>query len=369
MSNGMKPVTQQGRPLMTQSALLAGHKNTSRDLSEGVASSFPLISLRGGKWRYRWQGNETVVNDPTTGFAAPTLEVVLVSASKTLTKMWYKDPYAEGQRRPPDCWSSDGKVPDAAVPEPVSDVCLTCPKNAFGSVITPAGKKAKACQDRRRIVIAPATDLENEARGGPIMLSIPPGSLKNSQAYGDWLDENNLAYYGCVTQLSFDQNVSHPKVEFTYLRPLDDDDVRTVLSLRGSEAVKRILDSQFNPESPEAMPPADAEDQTSSSQQTAPKPAPKPQQQARPAPQQATPQSNGAKPATTAAKAGISAAVRTPATPPPSTRTVQTPGARPVKPPTESLKVAAPEPEEEEDAVARAPSPLDDAFAKLMDTE
>lgn len=350
MTNGVKPVTG-GKTIMTQSPLLTGHK-PNRDLSEGVANSFPLISLRGGKWRYRWQGKEDVING-ANGFASPVLEVVIVDASKTLTKMWYKDPYAEGQRKPPDCWSSDGKVPDAAVPEPVSDVCLTCPKNAFGSVITPAGKKAKACQDRRRLVLAPAPDLLNEAKGGPIMLSIPPGSLKNSQAYGDFLDENGLAYYGCVTQLSFDQQVSHPKIEFTYLRPLDDDDVRTILSLRGSEAVKRIINSQFNPESPEAKVPADVEDQ--------------PPQTAQTPTQQATPQGNGAaKPATAAAKAGITEAVKKPATPPPSTRTVQTPGARPVK--AESLKVDQPE-LEEEDTVAKAPSPVDDAFAKLMDIE
>lgn len=356
MSNGIKPVA--GGPPLTQSALLSGHKSSSRDLSEGVANSFPLISLRGGKWRYRWRGNEQVINDPKTGFAAPTLEVVIVDASKTLTKMFYRDPYAEGQNRPPDCWSSDGKVPDAAVPEPVSEICLTCPKNAFGSVITPAGKKAKACQDRRRIVVSPAIDLENEAKGGPILLSIPPGSLKNSQAYGDWLDENNLAYYGCVTQLSFDQQVSHPKVEFNYLRALDDDDVRTVLGLRGSEGVKRILNSQFNPDSPEAKVPADAEDQ---------KPAP---QTARPA--QASPKpapagtTLGGKP--TATQAGINAAMKKPSAPPPSARPVQTaqPGAHAIKP--DSLKVA-PAAEREEEDNERAPSPMDDAFSKLMGME
>lgn len=347
MSNIVKP-----GQVMTQSALLKNFKGTSRDLSEGVAQTFPLISLRGGKWRYRWHGQENVINDPKSGFAAPTLEVVIVDASKTLTKMFYVNPYAEGQRKPPDCWSSDGKIPDAAVPDPVSEICLTCPKNAFGSAITPSGKKAKACQDRRRIVITPAVDLENESKGGPIMLSIPPGSLKNSQAYGDWLDENNLAYYGCVTQLSFDQNVSHPKIEFTYLRPLDDDDVRTVLSLRGSEGVNRILNSTFNPTSPENVVANEPEPEPE------PAPAPKP-----------TPKSNPV-------KAGINEAIKTPATPPPSARPVQTtatkplqatPAARPVKP--ESMTLGAPAAVEEEEEDEKAPSVMDDAFAKLMNLE
>lgn len=334
MSN-IKPIP--GRPPLTQSSLLVGHKGSSRDLSEGVALSFPLISLRGGKWRYRWRGEEQVINDPSTGFAAPTLEVVIVDASKTLTKTWYKDPYAEGQNKRPDCWSSDGKVPDAGVPEPVNDICLTCPKNAFGSSVTPAGKPAKACQDRRRVVIAPSHDLENDARGGPILLSIPPGSLKNSQGYGDWLDENNLAYYGCVTQLSFDQQVSHPKIEFTYLRALDDDDVRTVLSLRGMEQVKRILNSQMNVDGPDEPEQATAPETTQ-------------------APAQAQAQAPAAKPAP---KTGIAEAVKKPAAPPPSARPVQTkptPGARPVTP-------ASNEPEE------KASSPVDDAFAKLMNIE
>lgn len=345
--------------VMTQSSLLKNFKGTSRDLSEGVANTFPLISLRGGKWRYRWHGQENVINDPKSGFAAPTLEVVIVDASKTLTKMFYVNPYAEGQRKPPDCWSSDGKVPDAAVPDPVSEICLTCPKNAFGSAITPSGKKAKACQDRRRIVITPAVDLENESKGGPIMLSIPPGSLKNSQAYGDWLDENNLAYYGCVTQLSFDQNVSHPKIEFTYLRPLDDDDVRTVLSLRGGEAVNRILNSTFNPTSPENVVTQGNEE------------VPEPEPEQAPAPQP-TPKSNPA-------KAGINEAIKKPATPPPSARPVQTTATKPLQAaqpaarPITSMTLATPaegvEEVEEVEEDEKAPSVMDDAFAKLMNLE
>jgi hypothetical protein len=364
MSNGIKTVQTPGVP--TQSALLKNFKSSSRDLSEGVAITFPLISLRGGKWRYRWQGKEDVIADPDTGFAAPALEVVIIDASKSLTKMFYKDPYAEGQRKRPDCWSSDGKVPDPTVPEPINEICLTCPKNAFGSAITPSGKPAKACQDRRRIIIAPATDLENDAKGGPIMLSIPPGSLKNSQLYGDWLDENELAYYGCVTQLSFDQKVSHPKVEFKYLRPLDDDEVRTVLSIRGSETVKRILNMSFNPESAENQVTEEPEE-TKASTTLTPKPAPK--LAVTPQSNPATPAPAAKAPAATAAKAGISEAVKKPATPPPSTRTVQTPqpAARPVKAsPLRAQLQASLEAEEEDE---EAPSPMDDAFAKLMNLE
>jgi hypothetical protein len=360
MNNGLRTIPGQA---MTQSSLLKNFKGTSNDLSDGVTITFPLISLRGGKWRYRWKGEENVINDPNTGFASPTLEVVIISASKTLTKMFYQDAYAEGQRRRPDCWSSDGKVPDATVPEPVNEICLTCPKNAFGSAMTPAGKPAKACQDRRRIVIAPATDLENESKGGPIMLSIPPGSLKNSQAYGDLLDENNLAYYGCVTQLSFDQKVAHPKIEFTYLRPLDDEDVRKVLSLRGSEAVKRIFNIAFSPENPENQ----VNEETAPAPQPAPKLAEKPVPTTpSPAQSRVAPKSNPA--ATTTAKAGISEAVKKPAAPPPSTRPVQTtqtaqPGARPVT-------AKAPEPKVEENGEdEKAASPMDDAFAKLMNIE
>lgn len=354
-------VNQKAGGALTQSSLLKGFKGASRDLSEGVTVTFPLISLRGGKWRYRWKGEETVISDPDNGFAVPALEVVIIDASKTLTKMFYADPYAEGQRKRPDCWSSDGKVPDPTVPEPVSEICLTCPKNAFGSVITPSGKAAKACQDRRRVVISPATDLENEEKGGPIMLSIPPGSLKNSQAYGDWLDENDLAYYGCVTQLSFDQKVAHPKIEFKYLRALDDDEVRTVLSLRGSEGVKRILNLAFNPESPENQVTTEADAPTPP--KSAPKPAPAPA----PAQPKVTPAS---KPAMATAKTGITEAVKKPAPPPASQRTVQTtkqPAARAVNPNSPlraQLQASLDEGEDEQ-----APSPMDDAFAKLMNLE
>jgi hypothetical protein len=88
-----------------------------------------------------------------------------------------------------------------------------------------------------------------------------------------------------------------------------------------------------------------------------------PEQAAAAEPAQA--QAPAEKPVTQAAKTGIAEAVKKPAAPPPSARpvqtksTAQTPGARPVTP--------ASKPVEEENE--KAPSPVDDAFAKLMDIE
>lgn len=374
------------------------------DLGGGILPSFPVLSIRGGKWRVRFRGEETLVTDDR-GYPKPDIDVVIINSPRHKSKAFYAQGYNEDDPGiSPTCWSSDGKVPDASVPEDQlqNDVCATCPRDKIGSRVTDAGKKTKECGDHKRVVVVPASDILNEAFGGVMLLRVPASSLKGLQAYGDYLKSNRVLYFGCATVLTFDPDPSFPRIQFEFARPLDDTEVQMVLELRETDQVKRILNEEIavtDPSTaevinePEDTPESSAQSEVVQPQRAQPQVHMVPQatqrpvqpQQPRPAtPPAATPTkpalaqptqqtSNvrpigaafGGKPTATPVTRGlttkpistINSAVAKPATPPVSTRTVAQPQ-RVVQPPQQEMFP--------EETVGIVPDELDEKFGKLM---
>ena len=291
--------------IMQQSALFDQLPAEWDDLTANVAISFPILGIKGGKWHYRFRGEESILLDAQGRFPTPAVQVVILKAQKELSRTYYASGYVEGVNAPPDCWSSDGVAPDSSVAQPINPVCATCPCDAWGSGATPAAPKAKACQQRRRTVVVPySSDLTNEAGGGPILLSVPPGSLTNQVAYGNMLRDNRIHYAGVVTELSFtqDPSIAFPKIEFNYVGSLNDDEARVIIEMRGHEQVDRILQSKMVPaemeppgnvpqdgSTPPPRPAAQAQPQTRAPVPPRPSVVRPPVAQQQPQPQQAAP--------------------------------------------------------------------------------
>ena len=94
--------------------------------------------------------NEDGTYGPDPGGAeepAPTLNVVVVEPGLR-GRIFYDGPYADNNRRAPDCWSNDGKKPDVSIEKPVSGSCGTCPKAAKGSDASSAYPERRACQEQ-----------------------------------------------------------------------------------------------------------------------------------------------------------------------------------------------------------------------------
>jgi len=211
------------------------------ELTAGVSGGFGIISFRGRVWRVKYKGEEHVITDDS-GEPRPSLEVVLLKASKAVSKQFYAKQYEEGDAAEPDCWSADGIVPDPSVMNPVSTSCATCPNNVFGSKITDTGSKAKACSDIRRVAVVPYPDIKNEAFGGPMLLRVPPSGLTEMAAMATKLKASGIPYYGVVVKLSFDLDASYPKLKFTPLRAITDTaEAQTIMELRNSPEVDYII--------------------------------------------------------------------------------------------------------------------------------
>jgi hypothetical protein len=210
------------------------------DLTSGVSGGFAVVSIRGSKWRIKHQGEEYPVLD-AEGNPLSTLEVVLVKANKAISKNYYERGFEEGAAEAPDCFSLDGIAPDTAVQSPVSTTCAKCPKNVFGSRMTPAGKKAKACSDNRRMAVVPLGDLENSTYGGPMLLRVPAASLADLKVFGETMKRRGFAYNGVAVRLGFDLDTAYPKVTFKAMRVLTDAEAAIVAEHLNGDVVARIL--------------------------------------------------------------------------------------------------------------------------------
>lgn len=236
------------------------------DLSAGVSGSFAVVSFKGSKFRVKYQGEETMVLN-ADGDPAASLEAVLVKANGHLTKNYYKVGYTEGATEKPDCFSLDGVRPDREAPLPQASTCAMCPQNVFGSRMTPAGKKAKACQDNRRVAVVPLNDMRNEIYGGPMLLRIPAGSLGDLAQMGKELKARGFPYNAVAVKIAFDHNVAYPKLTFRPLRPLTEEEATAVAEHLSDDKLDRILSSTAVEVDPHVVDTAPA---------AAPEPAPAP---------------------------------------------------------------------------------------------
>ena len=251
------------------------------ELAGGVTSSFPIISYRGKVWRIR-KGGEEVSYIDQNGDPVPSIEVVMVKSNKLPSKLFYEKKYEEGSNEPPRCWSTNGVNPDHAVQNPINSVCATCDMNKWGSRITEAGKKGRACSDTRRMVVAFTNELATKgADAHMFLMRIPPASLNPLKDYAEKaLAPAGVEYFAVATRIGFDTSAAHPKLTFRATRYLTEEEYEIVQGLRESDDVARILTEE--PDFAGAGTTGTDEASARIPQKEVSAPAPAPKQKARP---------------------------------------------------------------------------------------
>lgn len=249
----MSAITQAGTSkLPAHIAAIAGVE-LDDSLTTGISSGYPVVSIRGRAWRIVQNGEERLVTLPDSDDPAPSIEVVILKANKGLSKVYYAKAYEEGSDSAPDCFSHDGVEPDPSVENPQSARCQSCKQNAWGSKITPAGTKIKACSDSRRLAIVPAGDLEN-----PMLLRVPAASLAELAEYGRSLTRRGVPYHAVITKLGFDTQAAYPKLTFRPVRFVDEEQFSTVNATRGEAVIDEIIGATLRSDSAPRQAPAAA---------------------------------------------------------------------------------------------------------------
>lgn len=234
------------------------------DLGEGIRSSYGILGIKGGKFRVKYKGQETILSmqhpqDPNVQLPVSFVDVVIVKANNFLNKQFYKGNYVEGSNSPPDCYSLNGKTPSPQVQGPQHANCALCPQNQFGSKIGDDGKKQKACRDTKKLAVVPLADIRNSTMGGAMLFRVPPSALKDLSTMSDALKGRGYPYNSVAVRIGFDTSVSHPKPTFQAVRPLSDVEADLVLEMFASDSVESVLAAEDFEATPAQEVPASAQ--------------------------------------------------------------------------------------------------------------
>lgn len=166
------------------------------------------ISLKGGVFRLLVGGKEISSIDERF------LDVIIINAAPKISRTFYGEKFSEEAVSAPQCWSPDSEKPDAAVKNPQSPTCASCPQNVKGS----GDGDSKACRYSQRLALL----LANDPGGDVLQFTVPSQSLfgdkegdnRPLQSYSRYLAANNIGVDEVVTRMRFDTKSSHPKLYF-----------------------------------------------------------------------------------------------------------------------------------------------------------
>ena len=230
-------VFQQARP----SAAFAGQPVES--LAEGIGSSYGVLSYKGKVWRLRYRGETKAFLRADDGTPAAALDVVILRQAHNKSKSFYEtyDPdQSDGKR--PICSSLNGIVPDADVTQRQSETCALCPRNVWKTDAN--GRKTRDCTDYKRLAVLVMPALTRAMLGEPLMepvfLRVPPASLDNLAKMGETMASQGWHFSSFVTRITFDPDQPHPKMIFTPVQPLTDQEAPAILQLRNDAQAERI---------------------------------------------------------------------------------------------------------------------------------
>ena len=256
---------QKGQVSAIGSAILGG-------LSTG--ESHPRISIKGARFRIVDGENEEVLNTLQ-------LRTVIVGANPSITKVYYAKAFdGSEEAQSPECWSDNGINPAPSVTSPQNNLCASCPKNAWGSKITPQGKEAKACTDQKKLAVVSADEVD----GTVYELTVTPAALKDIGKYAKSLAMRGIAMEAVVTVVGFDATASFPKLTFDFGGFLTEAEyIMAVDACHSDEAAAITHINDLKPQTIAAPAPVA---QIPQQPQAAPQPQQQPVQQAAPQPQQ-----------------------------------------------------------------------------------
>lgn len=210
------------------------------------------ISLRGGKFREIINGEQVKVSKDDT------MNIVVIAAAP-IARTFYEGTYNPDVVTRPTCWSSDTEKPDEDVLEDhrQANRCADCPQNIKGS----GQGESRACRFSQRLAVVIEGDMKTVYQ-----LQLPAtsifGDAKDNkmpmQGYARFLKAHNTPAIAVVTQMRFDEDADVPKLFFSPVRPLSEDELEQAVALMEHEDTKRaiefkVFETDHVPELPEPV--------------------------------------------------------------------------------------------------------------------
>lgn len=189
------------------------------------------ISLKSGVMTYQgaaMPGNKT--------------EAIILAAS--YRNVWYAGRYDANNIVNPNCFAlaldDEGMAPHENVEKPEHPTCEGCAKNEWGS--DPNGGRGKACKQTRRLVLIPASVLDQGAKAVSsaefAILDVPVTSVKNYSGFVNTLSASvGVPPHAAVCEISIVPDAKTQfKVRFQPLRVVPNEELLNAIEARMEQA-------------------------------------------------------------------------------------------------------------------------------------
>jgi len=180
------------------------------DLTKSLAgnTSTKRISIRGGVFRLMVSGEEVAKNESRA------MNIVIVNGGRDIARQFYEGKYVAGESAAADCWSNDGKRPDASIENPQHTSCEGCPQNVKGS----GNNDSRACRFQQRLAVLLADDID----GDIYQLALPATSIFGRgdtdkmpfQQYAKYVGSQGKNINTLITEMRLDSDSDTPKLTF-----------------------------------------------------------------------------------------------------------------------------------------------------------
>jgi hypothetical protein len=196
------------------------------------------ISIKGGVFRLVAGGKEV------TSIEDRHLDVIIVKAAPKVARVFYAASYdKDAAATPPSCWSNDGETPDKSIKEPQAKSCAQCAQNIAGS----GQGQSRACRYQQRLAVV----LANDPDGDVLQVTLPATSLfgkedgdkRPLQAYARYLAAQTppVNLDTIVTRMKFDTKAESPKLFFSPVRWLDDEEYASAQTQGASKDAEQAI--------------------------------------------------------------------------------------------------------------------------------
>mgnify|MGYP006276188751 CR=1 FL=1 len=230
-----------------------GLDEDTKAIISGASNAGKRISIKGGVFRKIVNGKEVgAVEDRH-------MNIVFVKMAHNPSRMYYDKTYQEGAKVSPLCWSTDSQTPDEDVKNKQSKSCRTCPYSAKGSASSGSGS---ACRLQWRTAVV----LPNDPSGDVMQLILPSTSCWGDadggrypfKPYIDMLGNNGISAGRVVTRMQFDTKSPVPKVFFSLVSAINQEDVDVILKQSktptAENAVKLLVQQSKESENAPSVP-------------------------------------------------------------------------------------------------------------------
>ena len=188
-----------------------------------------------------------VVGGEEMGKVKGNLNAIIVNASPSVGRIFYAKQWSpEAEPTAPDCFSNDGRAPDAGATEPQAERCDTCPQNIKGSGMG----NSKACRYTRRLAVVLEEDFGTPLQGEVYQMNLASKSLFGDSVgdnthtfenYTKYLANNGKSLDYVVTQMSFNEDNDNQSVLFTPTRFVNKSEYTVTSELSGKPELQKLV--------------------------------------------------------------------------------------------------------------------------------